>query len=117
METDEIMCPECGYENCYFNGFSYECPECDHEWDEDHWHIDDDDDDDDDDFHRHDDDQSDDGGYFDPEDACEDWESYQEYLHRTAMQGAKNTDEETDEDEEIDEDEEEEIEEVDGSED
>ena len=28
----EILCPKCGDENCFHNGVSYECPECNHEW-------------------------------------------------------------------------------------
>jgi uncharacterized Zn ribbon protein len=30
---EEIVCPNCGYEQCYFNGVCYECPDCEHEWD------------------------------------------------------------------------------------
>ena len=25
-------CPSCGGETAYFNGMSYECPECDYKW-------------------------------------------------------------------------------------
>ncbi len=27
-------CPKCGMENAYFDGVSYYCPDCDHEWGE-----------------------------------------------------------------------------------
>jgi len=29
---DTIQCPNCPSEDCYFNGISYECPNCDHTW-------------------------------------------------------------------------------------
>src|SRR5690606_71273 len=32
---DTCTCVNCGYENAYFNGVNYECPDCDFEWDED----------------------------------------------------------------------------------
>jgi len=27
-----VECPNCGSENAYHNGVSYECPDCDNEW-------------------------------------------------------------------------------------
>ena len=27
-----VVCPNCGYEGCYNNGTSYECPSCDLRW-------------------------------------------------------------------------------------
>lgn len=39
----EIHCPNCGCEDAFFNGVSYECPECDYTWggndgdDDDEW--------------------------------------------------------------------------------
>lgn len=29
MHTD---CPKCGFEDCFFNGVSWECPDCGYEW-------------------------------------------------------------------------------------
>lgn len=31
---DTLECPNCQMDNAYFNGITYECPECDYEWDE-----------------------------------------------------------------------------------
>ena len=38
----EIECPNCGFDDCYYNGSCYECPDCGYTW------TDDDDDEDDD---------------------------------------------------------------------
>ena len=27
-----IQCPHCGEEGCYNNGVTYQCPDCDYEW-------------------------------------------------------------------------------------
>ena len=28
----EIECPNCGFDDCYFNGTCYECPDCGCTW-------------------------------------------------------------------------------------
>ena len=28
----EIVCPNCGSYDCYFDGLQYVCDDCDHEW-------------------------------------------------------------------------------------
>ena len=28
----EIVCPNCGSEDAFFNGVCYECPDCDYTW-------------------------------------------------------------------------------------
>lgn len=28
----EIECPNCGFDDCYFNGTCYECPDCGYTW-------------------------------------------------------------------------------------
>lgn len=30
--SDLLSCPECGMENCYFDGMFNVCPDCSHEW-------------------------------------------------------------------------------------
>lgn len=30
----EVVCGNCGSESAYFNGVSYECPDCDNQWGE-----------------------------------------------------------------------------------
>ncbi len=27
-----VTCPNCGFEEAYFNGVAYECPDCGHIW-------------------------------------------------------------------------------------
>lgn len=33
--SDVVVCPDCGQENCYFDGMLYICPDCGVEWDND----------------------------------------------------------------------------------
>jgi len=33
--NDTVDCPECGDEGAFFNGVTYECPNCGYEWDDD----------------------------------------------------------------------------------
>ncbi len=33
VSSIEIVCPRCGYDQCFFNGVCYDCPDCGLEWD------------------------------------------------------------------------------------
>lgn len=36
-------CPNCGCEDAYFNGTTFDCPNCDYEWESDNFELEDDD--------------------------------------------------------------------------
>lgn len=47
MSDFNVICPQCGEENAYFDGAEYYCPDCDYSWDADVEFDESDDDDDD----------------------------------------------------------------------